>query len=119
MSQVPTGGKYLKGSSIKQTGETVKILNEADWEKGEYKGQETNSYVCEVDYDGETRKLKLTMASCNEIAPVYGKDSKEWIGKELKIEPIKVIVGGEVKLSILASPVGIVTTQPNKEAWDE
>ena len=117
MSQVPTGGKWLKAKELKQ-GDKCKIVSEADWEEGEYQGQKTNQYCVNVNYNDEERKLKLTMASCNEISPVYGKDSTEWIGKELSLEPIKVMVGGEVKQSILATPVNGDQATAQK-AWDE
>ena len=118
MSQVPTGGKWLKAKELKQ-GDKCKIIEEANWETGEYQGQETKQYCVIVNYNGEERKLKLTMASNNEIAPVYGKDSNDWIGKELNLEPIKVMVGGDVKLSILATPINGQTQEEKKEEWPE
>lgn len=124
MSQVPTGSKWLKAKEL-QPGDKAKIVTEADWVKGEYNGQETNQYICEVEYSNERRKLKITMASCEELAPVYGKDSKEWIGKVISLEAIKVMVGGTMKQTILASPVGVVKEQPaldaegNEISWDD
>ena len=125
MSQVPTGGKWLKAKEL-QVGDKAVIVTEADWVKGEYNGQETNQYICEVEYNGERRKMKMTMASCEELSPAYGKDSKEWIGKEISLEAIKVMVGGNLKQTILATPVnGVTSSKPNLDAdgneiqWDD
>ncbi len=119
MSVAPTGSKWLKAKELGKN-DVCKIIDEANWEESEYQGQKNNQYVCTVDYKGEERRLKFTVASCSEISPVYGKDSLEWIGKELKLESIKVMVGGEVKLSILATPTAVVTApEGQKEAWDE
>jgi len=117
MAKVPTGGKWLKASDLKP-GDSVKILTEADWEESTYKGEVHNQFVCEVDYKGEKRKLKLTMASCKEIAPVYGEDSKEWIGKMLNLESVKVMAGGGMKYSIFATPIGGVASD-EEVPWDK
>ena len=117
MSIVPMGGsKWLKAKEL-QPGDKARIVSEADWVKGEYNGQEVSQYLCEVDYNGERRKLKITMASCEALAPVYGKDSKEWVGKEVGLEAIKVMVGGTIKQSIFVTPIGVAT--PPELAPDE
>lgn len=117
MVQVPSGGKWIKAAEI-SLGDRVKIITEADWEESTYNGEPVNQFVCNVEYRGEQRKLKLTMASCNEIAPVYGKDSKEWIGKELLLESIKVAVGGKMKHSILATPISAQVPQAEGPVWE-
>ena len=117
MVQVPRGGNWLKAADL-QIGDSVKILTEADWEESSYKGETNNQFVCDVEYKGDKRKLKLTMASCKEVAPAYGDDTKEWIGKTLNLESIKVMVGGEVKHSILATPIGKSPEPSSEEPWD-
>jgi len=117
MSSVPKAGvKFVRAKEL-EAGDKCKIITEPDWEDGDYGKQ----YCCNVDFKGDTRKLKITMASCNEIAKVYGgQDSKDWINKELNLEAIKIMVAGEVKLSILATPTGANTEEPHEEetAWD-
>jgi hypothetical protein len=119
MSKAPTGsGSWLKAADLKK-GDTALITGEANWEKSEYNGTEVNQYVGEVEYNGEKRKLKFTMASCNEIAPIYGEDSNDWIGKIVNLEAVKVMVSGKMKLSILATPANSTPKKTDDKAWDD
>lgn len=132
MSQAPTGGgPFLKASELQGT-ETVKILTEADWIDGSFSnpdGTKKQQYVCEVEHKGEPRRLKLTIASCQEIAPVYGKDSTDWIGKEITVESVNVMVGSSMKQSVFCKPIGAapdvgpaaarVDADGNAVPWDE
>jgi len=109
MSQAPLGGgPFLKASELQGT-ETVKVTGEADWIDGSFTnpdGTKKQQYVAEVEHKGEKRRLKLTVASCQEIAPVYGRDSKAWIGRELTVESVNVMVGSSMKQSIFCKPIG-------------
>ena len=129
MSQAPIGGgPFLKASEL-QGIETVKITAEADWVDGSFTnpdGSKKQQYVCEVERQGDKRRLKLTIASCQEIAPVYGRDSKEWIGKDITVESVNVMVGSSMKQSIFCKPVGqpvaaadTVDADGNHVPWDE
>jgi len=118
MARVPQKSNWLKAADL-QKGDTVKILTEADWEETSFKGETRNQFVCQVEYKGEEKKLKLTMASCSEISPIYGDDTKEWIGKTLELESVKIMVGGEIKYSILATAVGATPEVKTETVWDE
>ena len=120
MVKVPKSSNWLKAADLKPNS-TAKIISEADWEETTYKGESYNQFTCMVEFEGAEKKLKLTMASCNEISPVYGEDTKDWVGKILQLESIKVMVGGQVKHSILASPIEMTTTptESEQEAWDK
>jgi hypothetical protein len=131
MSQAPTGGgPFLKATDLTPNQTIrVKIITEADWIDSSFNnpdGSKQQQYVCEVEHEGEKKRLKLTIASCQTIVPVYGKDSVAWVGKEIGLEPIKVIVGGNVKQSILATPIDATPEQKEEAAsaagavaWDE
>lgn len=113
MSRVPgVGGKFLKADDIKD-GDKVKILTEADWEETKWikdDGTKQMQYSCTVEYKGEERRLKLNMESCRNLT-VYGEDSKDWVGKEVVLSRIKVMVGGQTKYSIIAEAVAGAGTQ--------
>jgi len=132
MSRVPRpGGQFISPKDI-QGGEIVTIKTEADWIDSQFTkddGTKQQQYVCEVSFNGEDRRLKLTLASCDELS-VFGSDSADWIGNKIKLETVKVMVGGKMKDSIYATPV-IPETQTQQEeekeginpetgqAWDE
>ena len=130
MSQAPTGGgPFLKASDL-QGVETVIIKTEADWTDSSFTnsdGTKKQQYVCEVQRGEEDQRLKLTVASCQEIAPVYGKDSKDWIGKSITVESVNVMVGSKMRQSIFAKPIGqpvaaaapVLDADGNEVPWDE
>ena len=132
MSQAPLGGgPFLKASEL-QGVETVKITAEADWIDGSFTnpdGTKKQQYVGEVEHKGEKRRLKLTVASCQEIAPIYGRDSKAWVGKQITVEAVNVMVGSSMKQSIFCKPIGAapdvgpaadrVDADGNAVPWDE
>lgn len=109
MSRVPTGGgKFIKADEV-MNGETAVIKTEADWIDTQYTkedGTKQQQYVCRVEYKGEERQLKLTMASCEELV-VMGEDSADWIGQTVTFEKVKVNVGGKIKDSIWVKPAHI------------
>ena len=123
MSKVPQRNNWLKASDI--NGEAVvTILTEAVWEEGNFKDPKTDKpqqqYVCKVNYNGDERKLKLTMKSCDNISPAYGLDSKEWIGKQILLKIKEMEVGGKDVKSIRAFPILKPAEEPKKvEGWDD
>lgn len=103
MSKVPTGGgAWLKGSDI-QLGDTVTIKDEADWVHGEYKGKETRQYCATVIYKGEDRTLKFTKLS-RENCLALGSDSIEWIGKQIDLTAVDIMVDGQMHKTIVVKP---------------
>ena len=123
MSQAPLGGgPFLKAAEL-QPGEVVTITSEADWIDSNFTrpdGSKQQQYVCEIERGEEKQRLKLTVASCQAIAPAYGRDSKNWIGKQLKLEAVNVMVGSSMKKSIYATPIIDPNAPPvEREAGDD
>jgi len=121
-----TGGNFLKAANLK-TGDTAIIKTEADWIDSQFTkedGSKQQQYVCTVEYEGEERRLKLTMASCDELK-AFGSDSVDWLGKKVKLESVNVMVGGVMKKSIYVTPFGSGKDQPENQTsekavvWDE
>lgn len=104
MARVPTGGgKFIKGADVTK-GDTCVIKSEADWVKGEYKGQETNQYLATVTYKDEDRTLKFTKLSRFNLLEL-GSDSTEWMGKTIELDTVNVMVDGKMYKSIVCTPV--------------
>jgi len=117
-----TGGNFIKAVDLKPN-DTAIIKTEADWIDSKFTkedGSKQQQYVCTIDYEGEERRLKLTVASCEELT-AFGSDSKDWIGKKIKLESVNVMVGGTMKKSIFVTPFGSGKDQPGNEttAWDD
>jgi len=116
------GSNFLKAVDLKPN-DTAIIKTEADWIDSKFTkedGTKQQQYVCTIDYESEERRLKLTVASCEELT-VFGSDSKDWIGKKIKLESVNVMVGGTMKKSIFVTPFGSGKDQPGDQAtaWDE
>lgn len=114
------GGNFLRAADLKP-GDTAIIKTEADYIDSKFTnddGTKQQQYVCTVDYNGEERRLKLTVASCDELA-VFGKDSSAWVGKKIALESVNVMVGGSIKKSIYATPFGSGKDQPGAESREQ
>jgi len=130
MTRPPTGGgAFLKAADLKP-GDTAIIKTEADWIDSQFTkddGTKQQQYVCDIEYEGEDRRMKLTQASCQALVEGgFGEDSADWIGKKIKLSSIQVMVGGKIKQSIFAEPVEAAAKAPGAEpikkeevAWDE
>lgn len=130
MSRPPMGGgNFLKASDL-EPGDWAEIKSEADWIDSSFTkedGTKQQQYVCNVEYKGEERRMKLTQASC--IALVeggFGDDSGDWINKKIKLSSVQVMVGGKIRQSIFAEPMeapeaGAPVAPLTEEAvaWDE
>ena len=114
MTKVPgVGGKFLRTDDFAD-GDRAVIETEANWQDTQFlkeDGTKQQQYVCQVNFKGETRQLRLTMASCQSLVE-YGDDSKDWIGKEITLSKIRVMVGGKTKWSILAEAVAAEENHP-------
>ena len=121
------GGNFVRAVDLKP-GDTAIIKTEADWIDSKFTkedGSKQQQYVCTIEYEGEERRMKLTMASC-EALTVFGADSADWIGKKINLESVNVMVGGTMKKSIYATPFGSGKDQPDavdrqevEKVWDE
>ena len=99
-------------------GQIVVFLNEGEWREFKFKDQPvSNGFVMQVEYKGEEKEIKVTKGSFESIMPVYGPDTKEWIGKKAKIMVIPTQKGN----SILLKPVSDnkVDVKTDEIAWDE
>lgn len=81
-------GNWLRVDAVK-AGDVITIKNEGEWvenDKFPYPdGNPKQNFVIGVEYKGQAFKVRLNKFSRDEIVPVYGNDTAEWIGKSLKI----------------------------------
>jgi hypothetical protein len=128
MTRPPTGGgAFLKAADLKP-GDIATIKTEADWIDSQFTkddGTKQQQYVCDIEYEGEERRIKLTQASCAALVEGgYGEDSADWLGKKITMEAVQVMVGGKMKQSIWCKPANPDPTTPGaepiteEEPWD-
>lgn len=72
-------------------GDIVKILDEGQEIHKEFKGIPTTSVVHKVETRNGTKLLSFNKTSINNLIDAFGKDSKNWVGKEVKAWIFKVL----------------------------
>lgn len=100
---------WLKADVIK-IGENITILNKGEWVTStkftNKNGEPKKDFVCKVDYNGQTFDLTINTTRQNVLKAAYGKDSEQWVGKKCTIEPANVMVGTNMKKTIVLTPIG-------------
>ena len=100
--------KRLKGNEVADF-DVVQIIDEGQWVEDTWKdGTKTNGYWVKVKYKNQERDLKITRASFDSLAPVWGADTKAWVGQTALVFTQQLEKGK----SILLKP------KP-KTAWEE
>lgn len=66
------------------------ILNEGDYVSGEYNGKKYIKFEILVEIDKKQKTWAPNKDSVKNIAAEYGEDSKNWIGKFIKLQLMKV-----------------------------
>ena len=103
MVQAQFSETFLKGDDIISLGITkLKILDEGSYVKGNY-GEQLQVRVLANDKDKKKFKLSLGSKLNDQLITFFGKDTAEWVGKEVEVttEPNK-----SGKPSIVAKPQG-------------
>lgn len=85
MVQAQLSESFLKGSEVKALGiTTLKILDEGQYVNGKF-GQQLQVRVLANDLEKRKFKWSLPAVANDKLIKLYGKDTAEWVGKEIKI----------------------------------
>lgn len=85
MVQAQLSESYLKGETVKELGiGMLKILDEGQYVKGNY-GDQLQLRVLANDADKRKFKWSLSNKANDKLISLFGKDTSEWVGKEVKI----------------------------------
>jgi len=86
-------------------GDIIKILDEGIKVNKEFKGKITEAVVHKIETRNGQKAFSLNTTSLNNLIDCYGKDSKNWIGKEVKVFLLKAMVSGAMRtIAYLAHP---------------
>lgn len=77
-----------------QAGDTVKILDEGTVETGDY-GEQT---VFTIETRNGEKRANFNQKSINALIDSFGSDSKEWVGKDVKVLINKTVIGGKKRV---------------------
>ena len=85
MVQAQYSETFLKGEDIISLGITkLKILDEGSYVKGNY-GEQLQVRVLANDKDKKKYKWSLSNKPNDQLISLFGKDTAEWVGKEIDI----------------------------------
>lgn len=98
-----TGGKWVDKSELKN-GQRAKIVSETEPIEGQYGTQD----VAKVRFEGQNDSVNVNLngATTNALIDAFGEDSKEWIGKVLKVQLEKMVVSGKRVTALYLIPEG-------------
>jgi len=74
-------------------GDTIKILSEGEYVSGEYGEQ----LVVRITTRNGDKNLALNQTSINNLVDAFGKNSAEWVGKDVKVFMVKAMVSGKLQ----------------------
>jgi len=88
MVTLNTGSNYLKVDNVKD-GDLITFRDEGTWvESTKYTypdGNPKQDFVMTVEHNGQDYSLRVNKFSRDELIPVLGQDTKDWVGKQVKI----------------------------------
>jgi hypothetical protein len=99
---------WIKSADVK-TGDVVTFMSGGEWtESSKFTyddGSPVKQFVVSVELKGEERAMNLNKLSRTNLCAYFGGDTDGWIGKKASVEKVKVMVGGELKESIMLTPI--------------
>lgn len=100
-------GEFAKKEVDYKNGDKISLSNEGVKVDGQY--GEQNVFLVKLA-NGSEKNLSLNQTSINGLIDAFGKDSKDWIGKELKVHLITQNVAGKfVKVTYVSHPEAELT----------
>ncbi len=93
-------------------GDIIKIVGQGVEVENRYGG--TNA-VIQIETRNGKKAFSLNQGSTNNLVDAYGKDDKEWVGKEAKVWVFKVMKDGAIQLqAFLSHPKAEVDEETGK-----
>ena len=95
---------WIKSADVK-TGDVVTFMSGGEWtESSKFTyddGSPVKQFVVSVELKGEERAMNINKLSRTNLCSYFGGDTDTWIGRKASVEKVKVMVGGELKESIM------------------
>lgn len=101
-----TGG-FVTHEDVK-TDDHIKFLNEGEEVEKDFKGRKSVKLQLQVELpNGEQKLISLNATSKNNMITFYGDDTKDWVGKEARIEVLSQLIQGERKKVVYLTAPGL------------
>ena len=97
MVVVQEPGNYLKGDSVKSEGITeITIVDEANFNDGQF-GKKLEAKVRCNDKERTEKLLTFNNTNHSKMMSFFGSDTKDWVGKTVKISTVRQQTPGGLK----------------------
>jgi hypothetical protein len=130
--QLQSGGKFLSAKTC-NTGDILTFKNGGVMVESNYKQGATfpdgkpnpnaGKPQMQLQFDVEVNGVDFifTCGKTNQkaLAAAYGRNTDDWIGKKCGITIVKVMVGGEMKDSVMLTPTKSLLGGELKDEWKE
>lgn len=102
-----SAGPFAKKGEDYKDGDILTIANEGKKVQGQFGEQDV--FLVKLP-SGDEKNISVNQTSINGFIDAFGKDSKNWIGREIKVHLINQNVSGKfIKVTYLAHPEAILT----------
>lgn len=97
------GGEWAKVNEDFKDGDLIKVLDEGTILEGEFGARK----VFKVTFkQGGEKNMSFNQTSLNNIIDGYGDDTKDWIGKKIKVFVVKQMVSNKLRNIAYLTPEG-------------
>lgn len=109
-------GQFAKKDEDYKNGDIVTIVNEGKKIEGKFGEQDV--FMVKL-VSGNEKNITFNQTTINNLVEAFGQDSKNWVGKEVKIWLIiQNVQGKRVKVTYLASPSWIMNEGEGELFYD-
>jgi len=77
-------GQFLRTKDVKQ-GEFVKFTTSGELLEKDFKGEKKNVFEINVVHNSQDKVMTLNKTSYENLAPAYGENTDDWIGRQAMI----------------------------------
>ena len=94
-------GEFVNVECVKNSPtKTAIVLDGGDYEEEVFDGMKQKKLTIQIELDGKIKKYRPNRDSIKNLS-VYGRDTKEWVGKKIRLAVLTI--NGQER--IIASPV--------------
>lgn len=104
-----TSRKYLKADEVKP-GDIITIMDEGEWVTSAKftnpkTGEPKKDFMVKIDISGKEADMTINSTKRKALIKAFGKDSKDWVGKKCNCEVANVMVGENMKKTVVLLPI--------------
>ena len=124
MVKLAVGSSFLKPENI-ISGDLFTVISEGEYILSKFQDEEGGTkqdFYLDVSKGGNDYRVRCNYSNQKNLAKVLGKETQKWIGAEIKVEIVNVMVAGNLKksfhITVTKKPTS-VPVEPTPIPWDD